>query len=284
LVTLTVNGGGGSGYITVGDDSTQYNPLVRRVAVGTTIGNIQAHSGTLGAFVKWSDGSTTNNRDYTVMTDTVLTPIYVNAGNQQLAIDASGLSGVNDKLTLSLNGTPTLSAGIGETDTTKQPNATYALVVDCNINDLESKFNWFKHKDSSNTNYYYNNPASYSYQMTNTKGNSTITVSTVPSYVYWTNDNGVDYVAELYPKQDWLLDPVFKNKKYDREVVIDVDQNKPLTLALTTDWKLTKAVDDQDRDVLAGMTESLTSNGSWIVYFYPDTRDAIQIKLYLTKA
>lgn len=284
LVTLTVNGGGGSGYITVGDDSTHYNPLVRRVAVGTTIGSIQAHSGSLGSFVKWSDGSTTNSRDYTVMTDTVLTPIYVNAGNQQLMIDASGLSGVNDKLTLSLNGTPTLSAGIGETDTTKQPNATYALVVDCNINDLESKFNWFKHTDSSNTNYYYSNPASYNYQMTNTKGNSTITVSTVPSMVYWTNDNGVDYVAELMPKQDWLLNPVFKNKKYDREVVIDVDQNKQLTLALTTDWKLEKAVDNQDRDVLAGMTENLTSNGSWIVYFLPDTRDAIQIKLYLAKA
>ena len=284
LVTLTVNGGGGSGYITVGDDSTHYNPLVRKVAVGTTIGSIQAHSDTLGAFVKWSDGSTTNSRDYTVMTDTVLTPIYVNAGNQQLAIDASGLSGVNDKLTLSLNGTPTLSAGIGETDTTKQPNATYALVVDCNINDLESKFNWFKHTDSSNTNYYYSNPASYNYQMTNTKGNSTITVSTVPSMVYWTNDNGVDYVAELIPKQDWLLNPVFKNKKYDREVVIDVDSNKPLTLALTTDWKLEKAVDDQDRDVLVGMTQNLTSNGSWMVYFLPDTRDARQIKLNLMKA
>ena len=284
LVTLTVNGGGGSGYITVGDDSTHYNPLVRKVAVGTTIGNIQAHSGSLGSFVKWSDGSTTNNRDYTVMTDTVLTPIYVNAGNQQLMIDASGLSGVNDRLTLSMNGTPTLSAGIGETDTTKQPNDTYALVVDCKINDLGSKFNWFMHKDSSYTNYYYNNPASYNYQMTNTKGNSTITVSTVPSMVYWTNDDTVNYMSELYRKQDLLLNPVFENKKYDREVVIDVEQNKPLTLVFTTDWILDKAADDQNRDVLSAMTSALTSNGSWVMFFLPDTRDTRQIKLYLVKA
>ena len=288
LVTLTVNGGGG--YITVGGDSTHYDPLVRRVPAGTTITNLTATWSTLHPFNKWSDGSTRNNRDYTVTTDTTLTAIFNDAGAQEIILDGNGLIGVNDYLTLSINGTPTLYAGIGETDTTKQVNATYSLVAQCNIKDLDSKFNWFKEtiintNTSSvvSTNYYYNNPASYSRQLENLRG-YTITVSTVPSYVYWTNDNGVDYVAELYPKQDWLLDPVFKNKKYDREVVIDVDHDKPLTLVLTTDWKLEKAVDDQDRDVLAGMTESLTSNGSWIIYFYPDTRDATQIKLYLVKA
>lgn len=282
LVTLTVNGGGG--YITIGDDSTHYNPLVRKVAAGTTISNIQAHSGSLAAFVKWSDGSTTNNRDYTVMTDTTLTPIFVNAGNQQLTIDGTGLYGANDYLTLSMNGTHTLKVGIGEVDTTKQPNATYALVATCNIKNLDSKFNWFKHTDSSNTNYYYDNPASYNYQMTNTKGNSIITVSTVPSMVYWTNDTNVDYVAELQQKQDLLLDPVFNSAKQDVETVIETDPYAEITIAITTDWKILDAIDDQGQDRFPDMTQTHTANNNWIVYYLSDTQDTNKILLHMSQA
>lgn len=286
LVTLTVNGGGGN--ITVGNDPTQYNPLIRTVAVGTTIANIKAAAST--SFVKWSDGSTINPRDYTVMSDTVLTPIFTHATQNEVTIDGGGLNSVDDYITLSINGTPTLKTGIGGTDLTKLPaNTTYAFVLDCQIKDLNSKFNWFKQVDKRNTNYYYNNPASYNYQMgassgIGATGNTIITVSTVPSMVYWTTDDAVDYPGELRPKQDWLLDPVFKSEKYDSEIKIEVEQDKPLTLALTTDWKLEKAVDDQDRDVLSDMAENLTSNGSWMVYFLPDTRDATHIILYLVKA
>lgn len=282
LVTLTVYGGGGNGYITVGDDSTQYSPLVRKVAVGTTVGGIQAHSGSIGSFVKWSDGSTTNSRDITVMGDTTLTPIFVNADNQQLTIDGSGLKGANDRFSLSMDGTPVLSVGTGGRDTTNKSNATYALSARCDITDLESKFNWFKHTDSSSTNYYYANPASYNYQMTSIKGNSTITVSTVPSMVYWTNDDSVDYMAELQQKQDWLLDgSVFDSEKQSEEVILETDQNSRLTIAVTTDWKILEAIDGQGQDRLPDMQLATTDNGSWNVYLLDDTQDADKIVLHM---
>ena len=65
------------------------------------------------------------------------------------------------------------------------------------------------------------------------------------------------------------------------EVIIEVEQNKPLTLAITTDWKLIKAVDDQDRDVFADMTMTQTANGNWLVFYLPDTQDAEKIILQL---
>lgn len=73
--TIRINANS-NGYITVEDDPTHYSTFEKTVPTGTVITNITVWPNTDYDFVKWSDGSVQNNRDYTVNGDVVLTPAY----------------------------------------------------------------------------------------------------------------------------------------------------------------------------------------------------------------
>jgi hypothetical protein len=276
LVTLTVNGGGG--YITVGNSSTRYNPLVRQVNRGTTITNIEAHSGSAATFLKWSDGSTQNNRDYTVMSDTTLTPIYTGAGQQEITLDASGLLNADDYVSLAVNGT-SLKCGIGETALTKVANGTYTIELECAINSpLKSKFNKFNHTDSRNNVDKFDNPTTYSYQVSTLNSNSIVTVEVVPCKFYFVNDNDMNYVDILTSEQSILLDPdVFKSEDITGTIRVYVTNDSPLYVALPVDWTVSNAVDDTGRIVYENIYSVTSNNGSWEIYSLDDTKDATYI-------
>ena len=146
IVTLTVNAGDSNCYLTIGNDSTHYSQIVKTATVGTTIPNIKANSNAvpLRSFKQWSDGSTTNPRDFTLYRDTTVTAVWTGGVNlANITLDGGGLTGANDSVSLYLDGSLVLKCGLGEVNTARVSEATYRLELVCDINDNQSVFNFF---------------------------------------------------------------------------------------------------------------------------------------------
>ena len=146
IVTLTVNAGDSNCYLTIGNDSTHYSQIVKTVTVGTTIPNIRARGSAapVRTFSQWSDGSTTNPRDFTLYRDTTVTAVWTGGVNLvNITLDGGGLTGANDSVSLYLDGSLLLKCGLGEVNTARVSEATYRLELVCDINDNQSVFDFF---------------------------------------------------------------------------------------------------------------------------------------------
>lgn len=257
MVTVAFNAGTYGGqtqpYLTIGTDSTRYTTVRKTVPKGTVIGSVEAHG--TETFRQWSDGSTTNPRDYIANTNTTVTALYTTATAFDITADGSGLSGVNDSVLVNVNGTRRMTVRKDLVDSIPLTDGTYTITAECRIADNNSKFNTFVVDNVAST----SNPYTFT---TNTS--KKIQVTTIPSALYYTEDTGVNYFEELKPRQDWLLDSVFRIMPIEKEVWVPVEvEYGEITLAIPTDYNIVRIANGDGGDIMGEFRIEKSDNGEW---------------------
>lgn len=251
------------GYITIGNDTTHYTNVTRTVVEGTALTNVKATANSgVRPFKNWSDGSTINPRDIIVTKDTTISAVYGGqlVSQAMIYLDGSGLIGGNDVVTVRFDGADVLKCGLSQQDNKKVSESTYRLDLICDINDLASKFNNFTIGSTA----YYTNP--YTNASFNLSDNTTFAVKTIPSALYYANENLFDIIKDN--DQSALINGQFRDAALEAEVKAETNYAAEFTAALPTDYVIKEILNENGENVMEEQfTIEKSENGYWWVLY-----------------